>query len=742
MNLYTNIELLAKNLKNGLEEKTSLKISYKSLSPSILSSLYIREIKLETEEGDKIASIDKIKLDYRLFSILKGDFDKGFKLVSANGVTVDVSSVVKVYSILGLENKEPVTKEKKVLDLSSFKATLPVNIILKDVSLVYKDEKVRASVICNKISANANSRSDQINLDMNAILKAVTKKGSYSSGFKLSGSLYDGFENSNANISLSELTDGNLTLNRLNFLLGYKNNVVSAATIRNTFPLVINAEYNTANMTSKAVVRANDLTLAKVFKVSKQNDILKRAGEIRLSSLTNMSFSFEDKALCYDSETSVLFPENLVPGGLKTSLVLDGTDKKMNIRKISADGLNYEASGSLDVVFQTLGVSGAVDITKVVLPNGNEISSSIYFDPLKKGFMAFAPQLFIGESALTALQLSLSPSNDSFDFSFEVYDYSHIDSDIPGKIQIDGSYLLSSKYIQSSAAVNSFYLDSGLKISSNFLNQGVKENISGLTHTAEDFMFSADAYFTTDLKSLSFNVPYILIANTKKDNQALMLSFDGNEQSVNLSQADLIYGKQALHASASLDTLPGSNDLFFVSEIIYNSIPYRYSGTFTDNVVSVSGDYSTEVRLDFSKLPVISGNVEFENFPIPVMDTSFIFSLDSGFVFNANNDFSIVVNKFETEEAGNYLGFRPHLSANGNVNRYGARFNTISYSDIFSSLDGSADFVLNLMDDVFSSAAFSLNMQNSRSDENVSVDMNVSNPEMLPFGLNALKNDF
>ena len=60
------------------------------------------------------------------------------------------------------------------------------------------------------------------------------------------------------------------------------------------------------------------------------------------------------------------------------------------------------------------------DLPYFKMNNGNVISTEIYFDALEKGFMAFSPQVFLGEKIFTALEIAVRPENDSFDFDFEM----------------------------------------------------------------------------------------------------------------------------------------------------------------------------------------------------------------------------------------------------------------------------------------------------------------------------------
>lgn len=54
--------------------------------------------------------------------------------------------------------------------------------------------------------------------------------------------------------------------------------------------------------------------------------------------------------------------------------------------------------------------------------------------------MCFSPQLRFGEQTLTAAQIYVIPTEDSWDVTFEVSDYSHLESETPGTFSFYGSY--------------------------------------------------------------------------------------------------------------------------------------------------------------------------------------------------------------------------------------------------------------------------------------------------------------
>jgi len=735
----------ARELKAGVEEKLSIKISYKKLSPSILSSINIREVSLYSNEGKKIASINKIRLDYRLLKLLKGDFANGFKNLVVDGADVSGSELALMFS--GKE-KNPDIQEKKTksseksLNLDFLNSDIPLSILFKNVNLFYKNEQFSSSFAVRKMDVDLNNKLRQLFFSAESSGSVVYKNRKYSGNLILDGKIFEGFNNSSVNICFSNLSDGNLKLNKINLLASYNNEEINCQTIKNTFPLGLSFSYNIGKGEMQGSLKANDMTSTSVIQMNKKSDLYKKIENLKISTDSKLFYSLKDKILEYSTDTGVFVPETLLPGSGNIKICLSGNDKEINISEFSLDGNNYNVRGNLNYIFENMNLSGLLSAEKIKLPDGALISTEVYFDPLNRGFMAFIPQLFIDENALTALQFTLAPGEDSLDFAFEGYDYSHLEADSPGRLNLDGSYLISDKYLQTSLSANSFYLDSVLKTAASFLNPGAKESLVSGSESVKDYMFSGDVYFSTDLNSVSFNVPYVLLANTQKENMALMLSLDGNEQSVSVSQADLVIGKQAFHATGSLDILEDTKDMFVLLDLTAGNIPYHFAGTVANNVVDLTGDYDTSLRVDFSKENALSAAASFINLPVPVLETSVIATLDSDFSYSKNDGFNVNLNRFEIEEAGNSLSFKPHLALGGKINGYGARFDSIVYSDLFSELDGNADIFFALQENVLESAGMKVQLKNPLSEEAVNVNIDVSNPDKLSFDMENIMKGF
>ena len=171
-------------------------------------------------------------------------------------------------------------------------------------------------------------------------------------------------------------------------------------------------------------------------------------------------------------------------------------------------------------------------------------------------------------------------------------------------------------------------------------------------------------------------------------------------------------GKFALEASASLDSAPDSSDKFFTADINVDSIPYHFSGTVMPEVVTITGDYGTDIEMRFKEKDEFEGHLSLKSLPVKLLDKSIIFTTSSSFSFDKENGPSAQVAHLEVELADGNLTVNPKLVLSGNATKYGARVDTIAYSDFYSVLEGTADAMLNINENVFDSIGIAMNLKN------------------------------
>ena len=640
------IDKYSDSLVNQISEKTGLVISYESISPSILAYLGIKGIKLSDTQGRVVAQIKNTHIKYKILPLLKKNYDSILKGVSINGVDLNIMELIDFIEELNTGNsppgdevrqRPPPDKEKIYELIKTVMDYIPPNITVKNLALKYNHSSLNASLLVKEIRVLNSEQKNSIDFNIKTSATIFYSNIVNATGDILfNGSLNQNLDDSFVNINFSNFAQGKFKLNKLNFLATYKDQKVNLRTVQNVIPIAVDLVYDFDSNEVSAKVQSDKLNPSSVFSSVSDKNLLNKIRDTKITLIAEGKYKVKENLVSYFSDGQIFVPDSLVPGTITADYSLRGDNKAIYLDKFDVNGQNYSGNASLSFIYKTLQLSGLAELEKFVLPNGNNISTEIYFDPLENaGFMLFSPQLFIGDKALTAIQADFMPREDSIDFDLEINDYSHIDDNFTqGTLRFDGSYLTDSKYVQTSVSLNTIYLDSVLEITKQVIPENKGTSLEQIIKSVAGFVFSGDAYFSTDFKSVSYNLPYLVLANTQKENQVLLFAMNGNEQSIQVNNFYLVYDTFAIDATASLDSMPDSPDKFYTIDILSSSIPYHFAGTIMPEVITLTGDYGTEAELRLGKDNAMDGYATFKGLPFMINNSAFIVSLDTLFNYD------------------------------------------------------------------------------------------------------------
>ena len=133
-------ENMVNNLSSELYERTGLHFSYESLSPSILSTIYLKKIKFTDDNNNVILSINKTNIDYNLIKLLKRDFSDGFTNFVIDGIELDLDEILTIKTHLKKASekksaKKNLSNNSDSFDFEAFNQLIPKNVRLKNISL-------------------------------------------------------------------------------------------------------------------------------------------------------------------------------------------------------------------------------------------------------------------------------------------------------------------------------------------------------------------------------------------------------------------------------------------------------------------------------------------------------------------------------------------------------------------------------------------------------------------------------
>lgn len=761
-----------------LEDKTGLGLSYKSLSPSILSGINIKSIviydvsdKKNKKSHKDILTVNKAILKYNIWKIIKGDFENAFTGLYITGVDSNLNSTENsefAQKIMQLSSK---TNSSKANDKSYKKGdeqndsenedfltdeitntiktyvfSLPFNVEIKKVHVSYTDSSTIYSLGINRLQLSKVVDGSYLSGSFDGYAFMGISEGK-TAGISLAakGRLVNEIKGSSALCTISPYSKADYTLGTYEFMFRYNDSQLVLRSIQNMQPLTF---YGSINKDTGDVVADIKMEKLNPFSLIKMNSIPKQIESFvgtTVSAELQLAYNIPQSLLSWQTQGIVDLSKKISSDDEKISFSLSGDNENIDIYSLNAEGALADFDFSGTYCIPTMQPTGTLSVSKYSLPNGNKISGDLYFDATDSGFMCFIPQLFLGSETLTALQLDVAPQYedeklDSFNLSFQMSDYSHSEYESPGEIKIDGSYTIGkSQYVQASVSISNFFLDTVAKVANVFADEKSQKSINKMVPQLSPYIFTNEIYVSSDLKSFSFNSPYFLLVNTKQEKQALIISFDGSNNSVSISEFELVYGENHVVASLNADISPEDQEMFFTSSCVVNSIPYNFSGNYNKKWLGISGDYGLEASVLLNQN--MNGSVSFSSLPVSI--NGYLLSLSTNVSLSNSKFYGMAVDiiSLEVEELSGKIPIKPKVMLTGRVDNQGFVISSLSYTDTTSSLDGSGQILWNINDEILDSVTAEIDLKNELSPEQVSLSANFTNPLHSELSNEHLMND-
>ena len=745
---------LEKRLVEKAEDIIGLSFSYQSLSPSILSAISIKGIVVsDKSSGRKLVDVKKVTVSYNFMDFFSAHPTYAIRSVTINGVTFEYDLIkdkelTQKWIDLAKNRTKKDMDERKKFDLSILNINLPFVVQLKNVSLHYSDTwndavgTVKSLTLRNNFNATGievkgNGRASY----RNVYITYNGRRSLMSVNFDLTGTLVPELDGSSASVRFSSAGGADFTVSQLDALVKYEDEKFEIRSMGLQQPFSL---FMVASIPDKSFSLSGDFNRFEPFKlvrVRRAPGYFALFDGIQVSGKGNV-FASKPTGVLYDAKFETEWTKRLLGHPFHGSIDVDGNKTRLTAHKLVATGDGVQADFAGEFVYKPKRLSGVLSCEKYALPNGNLLSGEVYIDPLDVGFMCFAPQVFLGEErSLTAVQATVIPENHSVDFTFECDDYSHAEFDESGHVRVDGSYLGGSdRYIQASGEVRNVFLDSAALIGAFFAKDKAAESLARMAKSLEPYIMNDELYFSSDFKDFSFNAPYCLVANTRKDRELLVFAVDGSNQTVQISQFDLQFGKLSTNASFSADFSNGFDNFTFFGEFTVNAMPYTFNGNYASRWLNIAGDYGFTAAVVFGD--TINGSFGCNSFPLPLGKVVPSLTADANFSWRSPEDFSLEILNLEIQEVSGTLASKPRLAMTGTANQYGFMMNEIAYSDTVSSLNGSGNLLWNINNSIFDSIHLAVKATSLSSQELISLNADFTNPSQLPFSGDALKNDF
>ena len=746
-----------------LTEKTDLSISYKSLSPSILAGIRIKGIEVKDAlTGDVVLTAKKAVLSYDLKKLLGGNLGEAFtKLTVSNAnLSLDLDTnwhfVDAInYRLLGNpvdEYHDELLTPDKQKTLTQVLYAFPFAVVLKNSNVNVKNTNIDPHVFVKNLRAKKTDDASSLSVSGRGTAIATVpllKNDTVGFAFIVSGTFLPKLDDSSLMLSVTENNAASYTLHRGEFLARYNDQHLNILSTQRLLPYVVTADINLANADVDIEASMQDFNPFQLIKVPPLPDMAQQFVGSTVSGTFSLLYNVRKETLLWYTDGSVDFAKKLAPKGESVSFKVNGTNETVSIGSVVATGslVSGNLSGSYNISLKQ--PSGKAELDYFTLPNGNIVSAQLFVDPVGDGFSCYIPELLLSDASfsqiqsLNAVQLDLAPVEESWDFELSFSDYTHLESDVPGSFNAAGTFVPGDfPWVEVSVAVDSFYLDSIARAAKAVLDGETQKTVNDLIPALEQYIMATELYVSSDLTSVTFNAPYMVVASTEDEDPLVAIaSFDGNDESLSISSLQVAFAKQYLEASADIDLSLEQKSAFFTADLQFNRIPYSLTGSVSDGKwLSINGDYGLAVSTSLSA--PLSGTASISSLPISIDPYLISLSLDSSFTYSRNFGFSMNVSRFEAEELSGTLSFMPSLALSGTLSDQSFIISNLSYADNASALSGDGFFVWSKNGNSIDAFTLQLGANSDSSREGVDLYVSLTNPYGSPLSAQSLQSDW
>lgn len=724
-----------------LTEKTGLTFSYESLSPAILTGLNFKGISISDPETETILlHMDSVKVSYKLWPLIHGRVSEAIGRITVNGLELqfnDEKNMKVVERILSLL-PEKQTESNPAGFVMPFPVTLKncsFTVLFRGMSGRLELEEIALeSSHAAPYTTNVETTGSLSFIPDDTLTKLIPK---LTTDLKIQAQITPDLNGTLGRFELKKTDGGAFSFNDIEFVAGMEDRQLSLSVFTPEAPYGVEASWNMETGAVHAELNAEDFDPFAVIKLKNKSKSLDKVKGTRIDGHYGVDLVLGDNAVAslqYNVDGSVYLPPGILKDELEVSVAAEGDLSRVSVSDLQVVTKAFSVNYYGDVNIEALNLSGYLKLGHYLLPSGKRLEGEFYIEDLQHGFSAFSPQFMLGDVPLTGVQLECVPGDKSADISLSVYDYSHAEAGVPGHIQLDGSLLYGDeRFLQASFYLENEFVDNLLRYADNVLPPD-KAIDPSLLEKVSPYILTCEAYGSTDFDSLSFNVPYVVVANTQKDNEMLLVSLDGNETTAQISQLELLYAGQQLSATVNADADDDYSEIFFSTDFTLNDVPYYFSGVYNKGrEIVVNGDYDFELRLDLRVKKQVLCSLYADTIPVKIKDYLFSASIDTEIDFTSLENFFINLTRFEVSENSGKLRIEPRVELTGFADHYGLMLETITYGDSVSIFTGNGSVSWNMTSKLLDSAAADILLENPIGNERITIGVSVSNPEEVPF---------
>jgi translocation and assembly module TamB len=371
--INTQLEQYKQNFLVNYEDKFNIKIKYRSMSPTIINSIKIRDFSIEgTGDRNFSFNFEKISLFYRFNPFKENNPFQLRRILLKNG---EITLVM------------PDNQHSKPINLDDIlsETTQLLNSYFPSGSIDLRNIKVRlmmknSSIIWEINQLSLNSGNNRINFNQKGQLSIGDE---YNSEIQIRGSSLMDLSSFNAVMDLKSLISPYVTLNELSLSLSRSEKEGwLVRKVKDKIPLDLSIGFN--NDIFNIIYQSERFIPATIMNIGPSIKEYEPWFNSEITGGFSLSLSMDGENINYNTDLKIKSDNKwikpLAGGGISLDLNIEGDREKTDIQNLSliSPKGNISYRGSLGISQKK--INGVFNIKNFILPTGSLFSSLIYLD--------------------------------------------------------------------------------------------------------------------------------------------------------------------------------------------------------------------------------------------------------------------------------------------------------------------------------------------------------------------------
>nr|MCR5047240.1 translocation/assembly module TamB [Treponema sp.] len=190
-----------------------------------------------------------------------------------------------------------------------------------------------------------------------------------------------------------------------------------------------------------------------------------------------------------------------------------------------------------------------------------------------------------------------------------------------------------------------------------------------------------------------------------------------------------------------VEKFPETKERLLSGRLELNGIPYNFSGIASKGRLEINSEYGMKFTLGTDSsgpVAVLEGAFAAAGFPVRFSEKTFEFSTDTSFSYSLENGFNAFIPYFDARLMEGTSSLNPSISFSADINNNAAAFESISYSDAVSTLNGRGSVLYRFDQTMFESADYNFSLGNSGGLEKVSLEGTFVNSLRTPINVGSV----